>query len=380
LNTTTESLHGNDDGGQPASSQISVSPPPAAQPALLRRIFIGGAGLRAGWSLLIFIALMAALLFGVNAVMHKLSPATQKPSAGRALSPRFGIIAELPPFLGVLLITWIMSKIERRPNSVYGLGDRGRAAHFFAGLGWGVTCLSLLVLILWKTGLLVIDQRLLFGNVILGYGALWLLVFLLVGLLEEYLTRGYLLYTLARGLAGIYRWIFKTRHSNTLGFWTAAFVLSILFGLGHGGNPGESPIGLLTAGMASLVFCFSLWRTGSLWWAIGLHASWDWAQSFLFGVADSGLMAEHRFLATHAVGKPLLSGGTTGPEGSIFCLLILGLVVMIIVFTLPRGPGYEAKMPALGPPVSVLNLCNQTQPRGVDQVSERREWQIEESK
>ena len=347
MNTTTESLHANDDGGQPSSSQLSVSQPPAQQPSRLRRTFFGAAGLRAGWSLLIFFALMAALLFGVNAVLHKLSPATQKPSAQSSLSPRFGFIAEAPPFFGVLLITWVMSKIERRPNSVYGLGGRGRAAQFFSGLGWGVTCLSLLIFILWKTGLLVIDGRLLFGNDILGYGALWLLVFLFVGLLEEYLTRGFLLYTLARGLAGIYLWIFKTRHSNALGFWTAALGLSILFGLGHGGNPGESPIGLLTAGMASLVFCFSLWRTGSLWWAIGLHTSWDWAQSFLYGVADSGLMAEHRFLATHAVGKPLLSGGTTGPEGSIFCLAVLGLVVVIILFTLPRGNGYELKMPAL---------------------------------
>src|SRR5208282_1390693 len=104
----------------------------------------------------------------------------------------------------------------------------------------------------------------------------------------------------------------------------------ILFGLGHGKNPGESPIGLLGAGLVSLVFCFSLWRTGSLWWAIGFHASWDWAQSFLYGVADSGWMAEHHLLATHPVGKPILSGGATGPEGSIFVLVILGLITLII--------------------------------------------------
>ena len=55
-------------------------------------------------------------------------------------------------------------------------------------LAWGVTCLSLLVLTLWKTGLLVIDSRLLFGSDILRYGAIWMLGFLLVGLLEEYLT------------------------------------------------------------------------------------------------------------------------------------------------------------------------------------------------
>jgi uncharacterized protein len=203
-------------------------------------------------------------------------------------------------------------------------------------LAWGVTCLSLLVLILWKTGLLAVDSRLLFGAGALRYGAIWFLGFLLVGLLEEYLNRGYLLFTLTRGLAGIYAWLFKTRHSKALGFWTAALLISIGFGLGHGKNPGESPIGLLSAGLASLVFCLSLWRTGSLWWAIGFHASWDWAQSFLFGVADSGLMVQHHLLSTHPIGKPLMSGGTTGPEGSIFALPILALVSLVIIFTLPR--------------------------------------------
>ncbi len=191
-------------------------------------------------------------------------------------------------------------------------------------------------MILVKTGFLVIDSRLLFGSDVLRYGAIWLLGFLLVGLVEEYLVRGYLQYTLTRGLAGIYEWAFKTRHSAALGFWTAALMFSILFGLGHSNNAGESPIGLLSAGLAGLLFCFSLWRTGSLWWAIGFHTSWDWGQSFLYGVADSGMMAQHHLLATHPVGKPILSGGATGPEGSIFIVAVLALGALIIVFTLPR--------------------------------------------
>ena len=96
------------------------------------------------------------------------------------------------------------------------------------------------------------------------------------------------------------------------------------------------PVGLISAGLVAVVFCLSLWRTGSLWWAIGVHASWDWGQSFLYGVADSGLMIQHRLLATHPVGKTVLSGGTTGPEGSIFILAILMLMTLIILFTLPR--------------------------------------------
>jgi uncharacterized protein len=327
-----------DTDDQLASHNIALTPEPIppTPPSTLRKIFVGQDGLRAGWSLLIFIAMFAALAFCANRIgqkFHTPDPNSMKP--GTELPPLLGIIAESVPFVIVLFVTWVMSKIERRPNSVYGLGDRRMLAHFFAGLAWGIVCLSLLILTLLKGGFLVIDSRLLFGADILRYGAMWLLGFLLVGLLEEYLTRGYVQYTLSRGLAGLYQWIFKTRHSAALGFWTSAVIFSILFGLGHKSNPGESPIGLLSAGLAALVFCFSLWRTGSLWWAIGLHTSWDWGQSFLYGVADSGLMVQHHLLATHPVGKPILSGGTTGPEGSIFILVVLALVALIIFFTLP---------------------------------------------
>jgi membrane protease YdiL (CAAX protease family) len=230
-----------------------------------------------------------------------------------------------------------MSKIERRRNSVYGLGGSRKLSHFLAGLAWGVTCLSLLVVTLLKTGLLVIDSRLLSGSAILRYGAIWLLGFLLLGLYEEYFTRGYLQYTLTRGLAGFYQWAFKTRHSLALGFWTSAVIISVLFGLGHKGNPGESPIGLLSAGLAAMVFCFSLWRTGSLWWAIGFHMAWDWAQSFLYGVPDSGGLMQGRLFATHALGNPLFSGGADGPEGSMLSIPILLLVIVVLFFT-PTSP------------------------------------------
>jgi uncharacterized protein len=342
LHTQTEHLSPINDLALP-----STTPPHNVSPSTLHRVFYGAEGLRAGWGILTFVALMAALLRGVNAIGHLMHLIPKTGAADTNITPAFAFIAESMPFLATLLVTWIMSRIERRPNSIYGLGGSRRLSHFVTGLAWGVTCLSLLVFTLWKTGLLVIDARLLVGSDALRYGALWLLSFLMVGLLEEYLTRGYLQYTLTRGLAGLYKWALKTRHSEALGFWTAALVFSFLFGLGHGKNPGESPIGLLAAGLASMVFCLSLWRTGSLWWAIGFHASWDWAQSFLYGVADSGTMVKFHLLATHPVGKPILSGGATGPEGSIFVLAILTLIAVIILFTLPRTKQGHSSTPSM---------------------------------
>jgi membrane protease YdiL (CAAX protease family) len=319
------------------------SPPPVSRS---HHIFIGRDGLRAGWSLLIAIAFFSILFPALNAFAHKLHLVAPhaleiEPSPG----PVF--FTEILAFLVTCLVTWIMSKIERRPLSVYGLGGQSKLPRFLAGAFWGVFFLSLLVLLLVKTGLLVIDGRLLFGGDVLRYAIAWIPGFVAIALFEEYFFRGYLQYTLSRGFAGLYRSLFKTTNSQTLGFWTAAVLVSFGFGLVHGSNPGESPIGLICAGLASLVFCFSLWRTGSLWWAIGLHTAWDWAQSFLYGVADSGASFSHHLLATHPVGRPLLSGGATGPEGSICVLPVLLLLTLVIIFTLPRGNNdYVRLLPA----------------------------------
>lgn len=306
------------------------------KPSTLHKVFVGADGLRAGWSLAIFAGLMATLLKAASVVGDRMHLLPDQGGGAKEISFRAGLLAESLPLLAIFLVTWIMSKIEKRKVSVYGLGGQRKVPNFSIGLAWGVSCLTLLVFILWKAGFLVFQGRLLFGADVIRYGARWLLGFFIVGLLEEYLNRGYLLFTLTRGLGGIYAWLFKTGHSRALGFWTGAVAVSILFGLGHETNVGESPIGLVAAGLGSLVFCLSLWRTGSLWWAIGFHASWDWAQSFLYGVADSGLMIEHHLLATYPLGKPLLSGGTTGPEGSLFVLPLLAVICVIIIFTLPR--------------------------------------------
>jgi membrane protease YdiL (CAAX protease family) len=299
-------------------------------------LFFGDEGLRAGWSLLLYIALLAALFFTSQHIAGLLHHApAQKSGLPHEQSPLSLLIGESVPFLLVVFASWIMSRIEQRPSGDYGLGGSYKLSRFLAGTGWGFVFLSLLVLTLKLTGLLVFDSRLLHGSNILRYSLIWIVGFLVVALLEEYLLRGYLQFTLTRGLAGIYEAL-NAPNSRALSFWTAALLLSCIFGFGHRSNPGESPIGLFAAAIAGLVFCLSLWRTGSLWWAIGFHASWDWAQSFLYGVADSGTMVQFHLFATHPVGKPLLSGGATGPEGSIFILPVMALIATAILFTLPR--------------------------------------------
>ena len=76
------------------------------QPSTIRRIFIGKDGLRAGWSLLIFIAIFAALAFCANRIGHKLlPPSAEAAKPGAEISPTLGFIAESIPFLITLFVT-----------------------------------------------------------------------------------------------------------------------------------------------------------------------------------------------------------------------------------------------------------------------------------
>ena len=226
----------------------------------LRSSFIGPQGIRSGWSMLIFVVILVVEVLATRVpVNHLLHSMKHKPSL-EAWSPAVaaGILALL-----VLVATAIMAKIEGRPVLSYGFIDKRRLSRFVLGIAGGVAALSALVLALKMSGWLIFDGRALHGKSAWSYGLQWGVAFLLTALFEESLLRGYLQSTLTRGV----------------GFWWAAVLLSLAFGATHLPNHGESPIGIFSVVGAGLLFCLSLWLTKSLYWAVGLHAGWDWSQS-----------------------------------------------------------------------------------------------------
>lgn len=286
-------------------------------------IFFGRNGLRAGWSLLIYIVVLVGLIALAQFEVHWFAVRTHQSLPGKAgglMHPSLAILSEASILLAVLVTTGFMALLERRRIASYGLAGFGRTRQFVIGLACGFVFLSILIEILVATHHLVLDRISMPAGRAFGYAAAWALCFFLVGITEEFMLRGYLLFTLARGIR----------------FWPAAFVLAALFGLLHRGNPEESPFGLVSAALIALVFSLSLWRLGHLWWAIGFHTAWDWGESFFYGTADSGTVSVGRFMHAHPAGALLLSGGATGPEGSAWIALILVLAALFVWFTQPH--------------------------------------------
>jgi membrane protease YdiL (CAAX protease family) len=275
----------------------------------LLNVFMGETGLRAGWRALLFL-----MLFGlfVGLLQFLLAGLARGLRRGGEIVPAPMLLFEAAQFGALLAAAALLQGIEKRPLLAIPFRGAARSWRLLWGAVWGFVALSALVGTLWSAHLLAFAPARMAAGRALGYGLIWGGIFLLVGFFEETLFRGYLQSILAKGL----------------GFWPAALVTSALFGAIHISNHGESHIGILAAALVGLLFCMSLWYTGSLWWAIGFHAAWDWAQSFFYGTADSGLMMRGHLLAEHPMGNAFWSGGTTGPEGSPYVVLLLLLAAL----------------------------------------------------
>ena len=302
-----------------------------------RRGFLFKAGrLKWGWALALFLS-VAPLLMTVFVTGLVLLRLLHVGGSAHAMRPSTSALVEGAQFAAVLLATGLLAWLERRPMAQYGLG-RPRLGQAAVGAAWGLVLLSALVGLLWKAGLLVFSAPRLHGAEAWRWGAVWLLPFVLTGLFEETGFRGAMQLALTRGFSTLG----KSRTAvqrKALGFWLGAGVLAVIFGAVHLQNQGEAATGAVAAGLIGLVFSFSLWRTGSLWWAVGFHAAWDWAESFLYGVSDSGTVAVHRLFDTQPQGNTLLSGGTVGPEGSLWVFPVIALATLVVWVTLPSKAG-----------------------------------------
>jgi membrane protease YdiL (CAAX protease family) len=284
--------------------------------SILRKVFWGPNGLRAGWRIVIYLPLTYLLSEAIWALLIHISITARILSAhvrGVMTAP-FGIIDEIPLLLCFPLPALVMAKFERRQFGEYGLPLAGAFGKlFWQGAVWGLLAQSVVILAIYALGGFSFGTFALSGSALLKYGVLWALVYLMVGLAEQFQIRGYMQFTLTKGI----------------GFWPSALLLSAVFAAGHLDNLRESWPGILEVYVFGLLCCLTLCRTGNLWFAVGLHAAWDFAEQFLYGVPNSGLRATNVLLNSTVHGPRWLTGGEVGPEGSVFTFLCWGLSFLL---------------------------------------------------
>lgn len=240
--------------------------------------------------------------------------------------------------VAILMFGGIAAALEKRPFATFGLpwheALRGR---FWLGAVIGLGSLAALVLALCAAGALALGPPATSALAAAGFGLAYAVVFVLLALREEFMYRGYGQFQLG----------------EAAGFWPAAVATTAWFVATHA-NGSENALGLVNVGLFGLVACLTLRRTGSLWLAIGFHAAWDWGETWLFGVADSGHAAApgHLFTARVPATPVWLTGGPVGPEGSALCIALFVLLGFLGARWL-RAPQREKASPVSSAPIAL---------------------------
>lgn len=139
--------------------------------------------------------------------------------------------------------------------------------------------------------------------------------------LEEILARGFLFQKILR------------RGSLPLALVGSSAAFAAL----HLANPHWTPLAMFNLALAGLFFALLFLKTGTLWLAIGAHASFNFFEGTIFSLPVSGYDWFH-LLRVESTGPVGLTGGAFGPEGGLVCTGVLVLACALTAFLGSRQP------------------------------------------
>lgn len=289
-------------------------------------MFLSGDRLRAGWRILLFFLLFAALTL-VGQGLARLVPA----DAG-------GWIGMGTSLAAAVLAGWILLvRVDVRRAGALGFAA-GRGALGESGRGFLVGCALLVaaVLLLVATGSAqwVADTG--DAAAYLSNLAETLVFFALAAAFEEAVFRGYPFQVLVQGI----------------GVWPAVVASSVVFALAHGANPNLDAPALANLFLAGVLLAVAYLRTRSLWFATALHLGWNWTMATLLDLPVSGLEEfDTPFYSGRETGADWWTGGAFGPEGGVAATLALvaGIVWLARSRRLTPSPQMRALEPLVEP-------------------------------
>lgn len=312
--------------------------------SLVRRVFVNGdeRRLRAGWRLLIGVVVYA--IAGVVAVLGialvtTLLAALPLAIGGQVLPSAFGGQLVWNAVATALFVA-LARFVDRRTVPDIGLGGRGWWPNVGFGLVLGVVMTSVVFAVELATGLIAVADLLVTRSG-LGFGALsfapalvlTFVLFVAVGVGEEVFFRGYLMTNLAEGLNGL----------GPVGprpaIATAAILTSAIFGLVHLGNPNATVVSALNITVVGVFLAGAYVVTDDLGVPIGVHVTWNFSLSSIYGFPVSGITTPVTVLDVRQTGDPLVTGGEFGPEAGLVVYLALAVAIALTWWWVRRMDG-----------------------------------------
>lgn len=287
--------------------------------------------LRTGWRVLlhlmlwVLIQIFAGIVIGspLTVILTRFIPVLE-PIADNLLFYLLNLLL-------VVALTWYMAVyIDHRQLRTLGLQlDRRWWSDLAFGLILGAILMSAIFVTEWSLGWIAITDHFHVGLPDTSFAvAIWqpIVLFIVVGINEELLSRGYQLRNLAEGLT-------QLCGGRRLALLWAWFVSSTLFGLLHIFNPNStwvSTMGLIVAGVC---LGFGYITTGRLGIPIGLHITWNFFQGNVYGFPVSGnILSGTTVFQVQQSGPRLWTGGEFGPEAGMIGIIALIIGILLTLF------------------------------------------------
>ena len=114
--------------------------------------------------------------------------------------------------------------------------------------------------------------------------------------------------------------------------WVAIVGNALVFSLLHIFNPGITVLALLNIFFSGVICSLLVYYFDSLWAAFGFHTGWNFTQSILLGLPNSGMVVPYSIfmLDTANARNSLFYNVVFGIEGTVFSTIILGLICVVV--------------------------------------------------
>lgn len=286
----------------------------------VREFFLNEFGrLRSGWRFAVFVLSFLFLGGILTTAAAGLFHAAVGEGGGQAV---FLTVTDLAALGAAVVLGWLLGRLlEGLPFKALGAAPKGRwFAHLAAGAGVGAATLCVAVVIAFASGGLRFVSAQFDAAAVTRSMALSAVVFFIAAAFEEALFRGYIFQTFTRaGLA-----------------WFALLITSLFFGIVHLTNPNAGAISTINTALAGLWLGAAYLKTRDLWFPLGVHMAWNWAQGAVFGVEVSGMtrIIPAPLLKELDSGPAWLTGGDYGLEAGVACTIAL-LISTPVIYLIP---------------------------------------------
>ena len=297
-------------------------------PASLLRFFASDGVLRPIWRAVLYFGLASWLFLPLADRLWAFLAG--RLHIGTELSAGSTFFYELELLVVAAIVTAILARFEGRRIDDYGMPIKlAFGKLFWEGLAVGMVWAGLDACGMIALGGMKISGLALHGTALLFAGASWALANVMVGVAEEFWYRSYFLQTL---------W-------ESLGFWPAAIVVSLIFTSDHYFyKSGENLFDVISLMAFGIFACYTVLRTGSLWFVVGAHAAYDFMQFFVIGSPNGTQIPVDRMFNVTFPGPAWLTGGVLGTEASVIEYPVCALAFLYVWWRFRNRPASRSTL------------------------------------